>query len=176
MPYNSVEKRKAYEASKTKDDKYYLHETWFSVRKRCNTKTHYAYPGYGGRGIKICQEWDSFENFFQWAIKNGYKRGLTLDRIDVNGNYCPENCRWATWKEQGNNRRNNKMLTYQGITKTMSEWADIVGMTKNALWRRLNDGWSVEDALTIPLGVITKWNRKEDYNGKRINLHAERWR
>ena len=82
------------------------------------------YKDYGGRGITVCDEWKhDFKNFYNWAMDNGYKEGLTIDRIDVNGNYTPDNCRWATLKQQGNNKRNTVYLTYEGKTRSLSEWA-----------------------------------------------------
>lgn len=84
---------------------------------------------YYERGIKVCPEWEKdYSAFRDWALKNGYKEGLTIDRIDVNGGYTPENCRWATSKEQANNKRDVRMITFNGETHSISEWADIVGI------------------------------------------------
>ena len=93
--------------------KHNLHKTpiyrvWCGMKARCQTHTAHNYKNYGGRGIKVCEEWQKFEPFYEWAMANGYQKGLTLDRIDVNGNYEPSNCRWATWKTQANNKRNTK--------------------------------------------------------------------
>lgn len=86
----------------------------------------------------------NFEKFYLWAISNGYEENLTLDRIDFNENYCPENCRWVTWTQQENNRRNNRSLTFNGETRTLSEWSRITGIDKNTLRWRLENGWSVD--------------------------------
>ena len=101
-----------------------LYNIWLNMRDRCLIETNPAYINYGGRGIEICEEWDDFNNFWKWAEKSGYSNELTIDRIDVNGNYCPENCRWVGRKKQSNNKRNNDYLTYKGITKTRQEWAE----------------------------------------------------
>lgn len=123
------------------------------MRQRCYNPKNRDFKHYGGRGITVCEEWrKDFKVFHDWAMANGYAKGLTLDRIDVNGNYSPENCRWATMLEQSNNLRKNKLLTYQGETKTVAEWARIKGIRRNTLWLRLyKHKWSVEKALTTPL-------------------------
>lgn len=128
-----------------------IYRIYAGMKGRCYgpSNTHYEY--YGGRGIKMCDEWlDDFMNFYEWAMANGYEDHLTIDRIDVNGNYCPENCRWATRKEQLNNTRQNRFLKFNGETHTVKEWADITGINVSTLRRRLKNGWSVELALTTP--------------------------
>ena len=127
-----------------------LYTIWRSMRQRCyNPKTN-RYKNYGGRGITVCEEWNnSFTAFHEWATANGYEDNLTLERKDVNGNYEPSNCRWATYKEQANNMSNSVHLTYNGETHTMAEWADITGIKKATIWERLKKGWSIDDALTI---------------------------
>lgn len=127
-----------------------LYMTWQDMKKRCSNPKSIGYHNYGGRGIKVCEEWkNDFQSFYDWAMANGYTDELTIDRIDVNGNYEPNNCRWATIKEQGFNRRNNHLLTFNGITKTMMEWSMETGLNYDCIRARINDyGWSVEKALT----------------------------
>ncbi|MBU5626519.1 hypothetical protein KQI82_06245 [Oscillibacter sp. MSJ-2] len=114
-------------------------------------KRGYEWNKYGGRGITMCDEWrNSFETFQTWALANGYQDHLSIDRIDVNGNYCPENCRWATVYEQNNNKRTSRYLSYNGETKTIREFADKYGLAYSCLYERLRLGWNVEDALLTP--------------------------
>lgn len=120
------------------------------MRARCERTTSDKYAYYGGRGITVCDEWKSYENFASWAKEHGYAEGLTLDRIDVNGMYCPENCRWVTWKEQQNNKRNTKRYEYNGESHTLSEWADVVGLPIHTLRDRVYRGWSIDRMLTQP--------------------------
>lgn len=114
------------------------------MRQRCENPNCTAYRKYGAKGISVCKEWQSFENFYSWALTNGYKDTLTLDRIDGAGNYEPDNCRWATQKEQQNNRCNNVKLTYRGETKSIYEWSDITGIPPKVLYDRQYRGWDVE--------------------------------
>lgn len=103
-----------------------LYKIWQGMKKRCNDKLSPCYFRYGGRGIKVCEEWDnSFVPFYEWAINNGYTEELTLDRIDNNGNYEPSNCRWATMQEQSNNRNSNIKITIGNATKTLLQWCEI---------------------------------------------------
>ena len=128
-----------------------LYREWIDIKKRCNKPYSKPFKYYGARGIAICDEWaNSFKAFSAWALANGYRDELTIDRIDVNGPYSPDNCRWATKKEQGNNKRNNHMLTYGGKTQTLTQWADEVNISRTALRHRISSGWSVEQALTTP--------------------------
>lgn len=123
---------------------------WNKMRDRClNTKNN-RYKHYGGRGITICDEWlHNFQVFYDWAMANGYQEELSIDRIDVNGNYCPENCRWATPKEQARNQRTSRYLTINGETKTLAEWCDLCGLKKTTVYDRLQLGWTPEEALGI---------------------------
>lgn len=127
-----------------------LYVTWLNMRARCNKPTSLMYNNYGGRGIKVCDEWDkAFEPFMEWALSHGYEEGLTIDRIDVNGNYEPNNCRWETKKKQALNRTDNHMLTAFGKTQTIKEWADETGIKYDTIERRINAyGWSPEEAVS----------------------------
>lgn len=128
-----------------------LYRIWLGMRDRCTNVTSPNFQNYGGRGISVCAEWDDFQTFYQWAMANGYKPALTIDRLDVNGNYCPQNTRWATSIEQNRNRRNNHLLTYAGKTMPISQWADETGLNQSTILRRVNFlGWSAEQALTTP--------------------------
>lgn len=100
-----------------------LYRVWIAMKTRCNCETNKWYPVYGGRGIKVCNEWqDDFSKFRDWSIENGYRKGLTIDRINVNGNYEPSNCRWITIQEQQFNKTTNTFIEIDGITKTLTEW------------------------------------------------------
>lgn len=142
-----------------------LHEAWRHMLHRCENEEHFAYKDYGGRGITVCEEWHSFNTFLEWAISNGFSFGLTLDRTDVNKGYEPSNCRWVTWKEQGNNRRTNVFLTFNGKTQSMAQWADELGITREALHRRIHVyNMPLEMALTAKKNEYNRWNRKEKSN------------
>ena len=118
---------------------------------RCYNPNHMHFKRYGMRGITVCEEWkNNFQAFYDWAMSNGYRDDLTIDRIDNNGNYCPENCRWATMKEQCNNTRSNTLITYNGKTQTMAQWAKEIGMPYHKLVVRIARGWDVERAFTTP--------------------------
>lgn len=126
-----------------------LYGVWNSMRNRCNRTTDRNYHNYGGRGIRVCEEWNDFLVFQSWSMENGYREGLTIDRIDNDGNYEPTNCRWVTQKIQANNSRNVHWVTYNGETKTLSEWATQVGLTPHGLLNRLKNH-TVAEALSTP--------------------------
>ena len=132
-----------------------LHETWSDMKKRCYNPNSKSFPTYGGRGITVCEEWkDDFQSFYKWAMANGYADDLTIDRIDVNGNYSPENCRWVDKLTQANNCRTNHYLTFNGKTQSIAEWARELGVSDSLIRQRIVTlGWSVERALTEPSRV-----------------------
>lgn len=139
-----------------------LYGVWCNMKSRCYCQSNNRYENYGGRGITVCDEWkDSYENFKKWAMSNGYqanaKRGeCTIERIDVDGQYCPSNCVWKTIEEQENNKTNNHFVEYKGERHTISEWASILGMAYNTLLNRINHGWTIERALTEPINNTGK--------------------
>ena len=122
------------------------------MKRRVLNPNNIGYQDYGGRGIKICDEWLVYENFNNWAINNGYKEGLSIERKNVNGDYCPENCCWIARNEQASNKRNTKWLEFNNERKTAKEWAKEFGINYHTLMRRLNSyHWTVEKALTTPV-------------------------
>lgn len=126
-----------------------LFNTWVSMRNRCNNPNDSYYKDYGGRGITVCDEWQSdFAAFREWALANGYKSNLSIDRIDNNKGYFPKNCRWATAKEQARNRRSNRNITAFGKTQTIQAWAEETGLKYRTLHHRIEAGWPIEKALT----------------------------
>ena len=134
-----------------------LYHIWTGMKSRCYKQYDKRYKNYGGRGITVCDEWQEFLPFYEWAISTGYdknaKRGeCTLDRIDVNGNYCPDNCKWSNAKEQANNTTKTIHFEYNGKDYTLSEWSDIVNISRQTLWARLYVyKWSIEKTLNTPI-------------------------
>ena len=129
--------------------KHPLYRIWHHMKSRCCTKTDPKYPAYGARGITVCSEWKSdFLSFYQWSIANGYKENLSIDRINNNKGYSPDNCRWADNITQSNNRRNNHLLEMGGKTMTIAEWSRQTGINQKTIATRLSRGWSAERALT----------------------------
>lgn len=139
-----------------------LYGIWHGMKTRCNDLNDpYHAKDYSTRGITYCDEWEVYEPFRDWALSHGYRDDLTLDRIDVNGNYCPENCRWTTMTVQQRNKRNNRYIEWNGETCTLSEWSERTGISSSVISRRLKQGWNVGRALSVP-------------PRKPINLRAER--
>lgn len=130
-----------------------IHNIWRGMRSRCYNPNVWSYQHYGGKGISMCDEWNkSFMSFYKWAMLNGYKDNLTIDRIDVHKNYEPSNCRWLNIKAQENNRSNNRRITFKDETRTEAEWAEKLGINKATLNSRLvRYQWTVERAFTTPV-------------------------
>lgn len=129
-----------------------LFSIWHKMKERCYNENHVQYHRYGGRGITVCDEWkDNSKAFFDWALSSGYSKDLTLDRIDNDGNYSPDNCKWSTAKEQMNNRSNNRLITYYGKTHTLTEWSRIKGISPATIYNRLNAGWSIKKTFNTPI-------------------------
>lgn len=124
-----------------------LYNIYQNMKQRCYNENFKEYKNYGGRVIKICEDWKNDKVlFYNWAIKNGYQENLTIDRIDNNGNYEPGNCRWVTKREQANNKTTNRNISYNGETKTLAEWAKLLNMSQAKLKYRL-DNWNIERAF-----------------------------
>lgn len=134
-----------------------LYSVWAGMKRRCFNLNDSGYVNYGGRGITVCAEWMSFDPFRKWALSNGYRDDLTIERNDNDGNYTPGNCRWATKSEQNSNSRHCRFLTHKGQTRTIAQWAEVVGMNRDTLRNRLNRGWAIDQALTAP--VESKFKR-----------------
>lgn len=131
--------------------KHRLFGIWHSMIERCENPHCRAYKDYGDRGISVCEEWHESKNFFDWALANGYSEELSIDRIDVDGNYEPGNCRWADTYTQANNTRKNHYLTINGETKTVAQWAAQNNISYKLVYARIKMGWSFEEAVTKPV-------------------------
>jgi hypothetical protein len=130
-----------------------IQSIWFGIRQRCNNPNSQAYQYYGGRGIKICERWNNILNFLE---DMGHpETDMSIDRIDPNGHYCPENCRWATRSQQQSNRRNNHFIEYNGKKQTAREWAKELGIPQQTVYGRIDLGWDVEKIL-LPKKQIDK--------------------
>ena len=122
-----------------------IHKSWAAMKERCCNKNCKSYYNYGGRGITVCPEWLEFENFYK--DMGDMPEGLTLDRIDNNGDYNKDNCKWSTKKEQQNNRRQNHCLTFRGKTKNIMQWSEELNINYHTLYKRIRVGWTIRRAL-----------------------------
>lgn len=129
-----------------------LYKIWDGIYQRCYNSNQKDYPRYGGRGIVLCEEWKNSTNFMRWAIANGYNESLSIDRIDPDGIYCPENCRWADTVSQSYNKRNTIYVVYQGKRQPFGLLCKDKGIHRDTVRDRLKRGWSLEEALSIPPG------------------------
>ena len=146
-----------------------IYSTWRDMKLRCYNPKNISYKNYGKKEIKVCDEWldkeNGFLNFYNWAINNGYDENKTrkeqsLDRIDVNGNYEPNNCRWVTMKVQQNNRKNNKIIFYKNNKYTLSELSEKLKINKNTLLGRISRNWAEKD-LDLPPNKNNKYRRNK---------------
>ena len=129
-----------------------LYYVYMNIKTRCYNPKYYLFNHYGGKGITVCNEWlgeDGFNNFYKWALDNGYSDELSIDRIDNSKGYSPDNCRWVSMQTQQNNRTNNRIITVDEESHTMAEWSRISGIHYNTIQRRLANGWPEEDAVTL---------------------------
>lgn len=125
-----------------------LYSIWKNMKWRCLDNECPRYKDYGGRGVKVCDEWEKdFDCFADWAKENGYEMGLTIERKNVNGNYCPENCCWITRKEQTRNKRDTIFVEYNGETKSLMEWCEELGLVYDTIHNRIKSGWDIKLAF-----------------------------
>lgn len=138
-----------------------LYSVWTAMKQRCLNNQSRAFPGYGGRGILITDEWLNFENFRDWAIINGYKEGLTIERKDNNGNYEPHNCKWIPQSQQSSNTRNTIFVEHNGEKEVLKTRAEKLGLNPKTVYGRLHRGWSLEKALNEP--IDTRMRRRQSH-------------
>lgn len=137
-----------------------IYRIWSLMKRRCINPTPQERSAYADRGITVCDEWLDSKPFIEWALSHGYSDDLTLDRIDNNKGYYPENCRWVSRAEQSINKRNNHIITYKGESKTITQWARENGLTYCQLWKRIKLGWPFEKAISEP--IQTKYSNKKE--------------
>ncbi|MEI5909421.1 hypothetical protein WAK64_20545 [Bacillus spongiae] len=133
-----------------------LYGVWLSMKRRCDLKSSPSYINYGARGIRVVDEWKSdYAVFRDWAFSNGYEEGLSIDRINNDGNYSPDNCRWVDRRTQNLNKRTNRNITIDGVTRTVTEWSEQSGINRKTIQSRINYGWKDEELLTETEGIGT---------------------
>lgn len=143
-----------------------LYKRYHHIKERCYNPNSKSYHRYGGRGIKMCGEWlNDYLNFETWALSHGFEESLAIDRIDNNGDYSPENCRFVTLKENNQNRRTTRFYTIDGETKNLQQWCDYYGIKRGTVYTRLQHGWEIKDALTTPIKDCSR--DKESIIGKK---------
>lgn len=143
-----------------------MYHVWTCMKGRCYCKSNKSYKNYGARGIGVCKEWmESYMTFYEWAMSTGYKKGLTIERIDNNKGYSPDNCRWASKAEQSRNRRNVICVSHNGEAKCLAEWSREVGINRSTIKSRLKTGMTIDEAFEK-----TDW-RKNNARGKKKAHH-----
>ena len=140
-----------------------LHKIHAGILTRCYNPNSKLHKNYGGRGITMCDEWlNNLKSFVDWAMANGYRKGLSIDRINNDNGYNPENCRWSTFIEQNNNRRSSHLFTLNGECKTITQWSRIYKINKDRIFSRINMGWDIEKAITTPIDPLVKYTATID--------------
>lgn len=137
-----------------------IYNIWTGIINRCNNSTWKEYLKYGARGISVCEEWLDYKNFENWVNSSGYSDNLSIDRIDNNGNYEPNNCKWSNPTEQANNRRSSVYLEYNGEVKTIANWSRVFNISQGIIGARIKRGWTIEDAFLKPTRKIVYSNGK----------------
>lgn len=138
-----------------------IKSVWDGIKLRCSNPNCTGYKNYGGRDIKLCKEWENYYNFQKWSLENGYREDLTIDRINNDKGYSPDNCRWVTMKVQQNNKRNTAYYTYNGETKPFMEWCDLYHLTRDQIAYRIKNGWTPEEVLGIKKREKTRLRKKK---------------
>jgi hypothetical protein len=128
-----------------------LYGVWRQMMRRCYQASCADYPNYGGRGITVCSDWRNVSSFCEWGVKSGYQDGLTIERLDVDGNYSPHNCAWIPNKDQARNRTNMRMITYKGETMFAADWARRLGMKQSTIGARIRYGWTDDRIIGEPV-------------------------
>jgi len=144
-----------------------LYGRWNGMKQRCSNPNSHKYSNYGARGIKVCDEWMEYRVFKKWSLENGFEEHLTIDRIDTNGDYESSNCRWTNYKEQANNKRNNRLVVYEDEEYTLAELSDKTGIKSATLSIRLDKGMTPEEAVYTPLNY---YRVNVEMNGEKHNL------
>lgn len=140
-----------------------LYNTWCNMKRRCNNPSSQEYKYYGAKGIHLCADWNNgFVSFMNWAYANGYNDSLTIERIDYNKDYCPNNCKWIPFNEQSKNKRNNRFITYKGKTQILADWCRELNLDYDFIEKRMSvNGFTFEQAINVP-----KFHRKDSYCGE----------
>lgn len=149
-----------------------MYSSWAAMKTRCTNPNIPQWNDYGGRGISLCAEWYDFKEFMKWSLSNGWEEGLTIERIDVNKGYCPENCCWISREQQQGNKRNNVWFEVDGEKKTLTELCRENNISPATVRHRLGFGWSIEDALTRPK---KEWPKSLEIEGFGKTMSARKW-
>ncbi len=145
-----------------------IYRIWSDMKTRCHNKNSASYKNYGGRGVTLCKRWEIFENFYK--DMGDIPRGKTIERIHNEMGYSPDNCRWATQKEQANNKRNNVILVHNGESLTAAQWSDKLKVSRAAIYQRIEYGWSEEQIFTIPFNKTRGSIKSVTHNGEVLTL------